>query len=142
MHLEQIQLNFDKRRDTNGLQVVLKPGATDDAINATENRIGHEFPDQVRAFYKRYNGLTVDDPEFVILSVNELIADSQSRIHFATANGNCQICFDCSHLNEAEQWDIIELETGGRITFTMASFWTNKIWKWIDQRLAFWRGEA
>ncbi len=138
MHLEQIKLNFDKRRDTKGLHAILQSGA----IDAAEVRIGHSFPDQVRAFYSKHNGLRVDDPRFEILPIDDLSADDQSRIHFATADGIYQICFDCSHLNEAEQWDIIEPETGDRITYTMASFWTNKIWKWLDHGLVFWHGEV
>ena len=142
MHLEQIQINFDKRRVSDGLRVVVMPGATDQAMDAAEERIGQRLPDQVRAFYTQYNGLTVAEPQFVILPVDELSVDDQSRIHFATANGICRICFDSSRVNEANQWDIIEPETGYRITYTLASFWTNIMWKWIDRRLEFWQGDA
>ena len=142
MHLEQIRLNFEKRRDAGGLQTDLQPGATDDALQAAEDRIGRRLPSQVRAFYSQHNGLSVDDPRFEVLSLNDLAVDEQFRIHFATADGTDRICFDCSRFNEAGQWDIIEPETGNRITYTMASFWTNKMWKWIDRRLRFWLGEA
>ena len=142
MHLEQVQLNFEKRRIANGLEANLQPGVTHDALDAAEDRIGLKFPDQVRAFYSEYNGLRVDDPRFEILSLNRLSVDDQSRIQFATADDADRICFDCSCFNEAGQWDIIEPETGDRITYTMASFWSNKMWKWIDRRLRFWRGEV
>ena len=142
MLLEHIQRNFDKRRDADRLQATLQPGATVAGIDTAEDRIGHKFPDQVRAFYSQHNGLTVYDPPFRILPLNDLSVDDQSRMHFATADDVNRICFDCSRLNEAKQWDIIDPETGSRITFTMSSFWTNKMWKWIDRRLAFWRGEV
>ena len=142
MHLEHIQHNLDKRRDADGLRAALQPGASDAEIDTAEDHIGHKFPAQVRAFYSQHNGLTVDDPPFRILPLNDLSVDDQSRMHFATAGDVNRICFDCSRLNEAEQWDIIDFRTGRRITFTMSSFWTNKMWKWIDRRLAFWRGEV
>lgn len=142
MHLEHIRINFLKRRDLNGLQFVLMPGATDDRLDAAEARIGHRFPEQVRAFYSTHNGLAVAHPQFAILPVEDLTVDAKQLIHFATANGDTRIAFDCSHVNIADQWDIIESETGYRITHSLASFWTNKMWKWIDRRLAFWQGEV
>lgn len=140
--LNHIQLRFDELRDANGLQVTLGNGATADDLNTAETRIRRKFPDPVRAFYAQHNGLSVDDPPFEIRPLDNLYVDNQSRIHFATADKANRIGFECSCLNEAGQWDIINLETGDRITFTMASFWTNKIWKWIDRRLAFWDDEV
>ena len=142
MRLEHIKQALDNRRDATGLKATLNPAATANALEMVEARIRHRLPDQVRLFYSNYNGLTVDDPPFEILPVENLSVDDKSRIHFATADHVHRICFDCSHGNEAGQWDIIESATGNRITFTMSSFWSNKFWKWIDRRLAFWQGEV
>ena len=142
MHLEQIRLNFEKRHGSTGLQATLQPGATEAALQATEDRLGCRLPDQVRTFYLQHNGLSVDNPRFEILSMSDLILDNRLLIHFATADGTARICFDCSRYNEAGQWDIVESETGTRITYTMGSFWTIKMWKWIDRRVRFWQGEV
>jgi hypothetical protein len=142
VYLEHFKLNIDNRRDATGLRVTLRTGAAEDTLNAAEDRIGHRFPAQVRAFYSQFDGLIVDDPPFEILPVDDLSLDDQSRIHFATADRIHLICFDCSSVNEAEQWDIVDADTGNHITYTMASFWSNKMWKWIDRRLEFWRGEV
>ena len=142
MHLEQIQLNFDKRFESSGLQAVLQPGATDLALDSAEGRLGYKLPGQVRAFYSQHNGLSVVDPRFEIWSLADLSVDDHRRIHFATADGAHRIYFDCSWFNDAGQWDIVEPVTSKRITYTMASFWTNKMWKWIDFRQRFWLGEG
>jgi hypothetical protein len=104
-------------------------------------QLGCELPEQICFFYRQMNGLKVEDPSFDILPIQELEVDESKTIHFATADGDRRICFDCSRLNEAGQWDIIDATSGYRITLTMASFWSNKIWKWIDRRRAFWVGE-
>lgn len=142
MHLDHIRLNFEKHRQSNGLQVALQPAATDDMLEAAEIRIGRSFPNQVRAFYSQYNGFSVVDPAFEVLSLDQWTIDDQLRIHFATADVTRRICFDCSRFNEAGQWDIIDGETGNRITLTMASFWTIHMWKWIDRRIKFWLGDV
>jgi hypothetical protein len=41
----------------------------------------------------------------------------------------------------SNQWDIVA-SNGYRITFTMASFWTTKIWAWVEKRRAIWQDEA
>lgn len=142
MLLEHLQLNIDKRVNGSGLEASLVPGVSSESIALLESRLNQKLPDPVRQFYLHYNGLVVTDPLFVILPVEELFVDERSMIHFATADGVHRICFDCSQRNEANQWNIVDSATGEQITLSMASFWSNKIWKWIDWRLAFWRGEV
>lgn len=137
--LEQFSVNFEKRHNVAGLRATLRPAASASAFESAEARIGRSLPNQVHAFYSQCNGFVVQEPPFEVLPIENLFIDDQSHIHFATANGLHRIAFDCSHLNEATQWDIIDAATGRRITFTMASFWSNKIWKWIDRRQEFWR---
>lgn len=142
MHLEHLPRNFDTRRESIGLRATLHAPANPIAFENAETRIDHRIPDQIRAFYSTFNGLTIEDPPFEILPVDELVLDDHSRIHFATADRIHLICFDCSHLNEARQWDIVNPSTGDRITYTIASFWSNKMWKWVDRRLAFWQEDV
>jgi len=46
--------------------------------------------------------------------------------------------FDTSHLNNVGQWYVFFFESRYQVTLTMASFWSNKIWNWIDKNRAIW----
>ena len=50
--------------------------------------------------------------------------------------------FDLRRRNDAEQWDILNVDTGFRVTLTMASFWSNKVLAWVDKRRAVWEAWA
>jgi cell wall assembly regulator SMI1 len=134
MKLESIKANLEKR----SLQAEVRPAATETLIKAAEERIGKPLPNQVRLFYSFMNGLRVETPPLEILRIEELAPLDQSLVHFATADGTHRICFDCSRTNDADQWDIVSAEHRGVITMTLASFWSNKIWKWLDQGREFW----
>ena len=64
-----------------------------------------------------------------------------NRLHFATLNGNEQLYFDVSRINEAKQWDIVTAD-GFRVTLTMASFWSIRMWSWIEKMRPIWQPEA
>jgi hypothetical protein len=85
--------------------------------------------------------LRVDDPQLEILSIERLNFASPGRLHFATLEDSRRLFFDVSHLNVAEQWNIVT-EKAYRVTYTMASFWTNKIWAWVEKKRAIWEDEA
>ncbi len=79
------------------------------------------------------------NPEFKIYSLTELCINIEdSLIAFAEINSEIKIAFDFSKLNEANQWDIVNLNNKYLITKTISSFWSNKIWKWIDQQDKIW----
>jgi len=120
------------------LNYSLAAPASDEEIQKAERRLSVLFPGQVRLFYGSFNGLRVVDPQIEVLPVECLNFASPNRLHFATLDGNRALYFDVSHLNEAEQWDIVAAD-GYRVTLTMASFWSNKIWAWIEKRRAIWR---
>lgn len=144
MRLEDIPSRFQKLLAKRALNYSLAAPASDDEILRVELRLGVSFPRQVRLFYRSFNGLRVDDPQLEILSVERLNLASPSRLHFATLDGSRLLYFDVSHMNEAGQWDIVSAEDY-RVTLTMASFWSNKIWAWVEKRRAIWReweGEA
>lgn len=138
MHLEHTPSRFQKLAEERGLNYSLSSPASDEEIQRAERRLGVSFPEQVRLFYRNFNGLQVDDPQLEVLSVERLSLDSPNRLHFATLDGSRPLYFDVPRTNEAEQWDIVGADDF-RVTLTMASFWSNKIWAWVEKRRAIWR---
>ena len=51
------------------------------------------------------------------------------------------IAIDLSKKNEADEWDIINLNNHFVITKTIGSFFTNKVWAWIDRGHTIWKEE-
>ena len=76
-----------------------------------------------------------------VLPLARLAFVTSHRLHFAMVDGHHILCFDTSALNVADQWDIVTQASDYRITFTMASFWSNKLWAWIDKRRPIWGPE-
>lgn len=137
MHLNHLIPQFQKRESQGTLAYRILLPATGEQIAAAEQRLSVSFPLQVKLFYQQLNGLHVDDPPLEILPLDRLEFDSKSRLHFATLDNCHSLYFATSFLNEARQWDILAAD-GYRVTLTMASFWTNKIWAWIDHRRKIW----
>ena len=107
-----------------------------------ERRLGIVFPAQVKQFYRHYNGLWVEDPPLEVLPVERIAFIRPQLLHFATVDRDHRLCFDVSHTNEAGQWDIVSVPERYRVTLTMASFWSNKLWAWIDRRHMIWCSET
>lgn len=141
MHLEQLSSRFQKLSKQRVLNYSLASPASDEEISKAERRLGVSFPVQVKLFYRNFDGLRVDDPQLEIFPVARLNFASPNRLHFATLAENRPLYFDVSHLNVAEQWDIVTAD-GYRVTLTMASFWSNKIWAWVEKRRAIWQDES
>jgi cell wall assembly regulator SMI1 len=137
VHLETFSSRFQKVAEQRGLNYFLSAPASDEEIQRAERRLDVFFPEQVKRFYRSFNGLRVDDPQIEVLPVERLNFTSSNRLHFTTLDASHSLYFDVSHLNEAEQWDILA-EDGYRVTFTMASFWSNMIWNWVEKRRPIW----
>jgi len=142
MHIEDVAKHFEKRARQRGLHYVLGGAAPEAVIVQAEERLRVVFPAQVKRFYQHYNGLHVEDPPLEVVPLERLAFSAPARLHFATVDREHQLCFDVSQLNEAGQWDIVSAPDGVPVTLTMASFWSNKLWAWIDQGRAIWRPEA
>lgn len=138
MHLEQLPLRFQKLSKQRELNYSLGDPASDEEISQAERRLRVSFPAQVKLFYRNFDGLRVDDPQLEVFSLARLNFASTNRLHFATLAENRPLYFDVSLLNVAEQWDIVTAD-GYRVTLTMASFWSNKIWAWVVRRRAIWQ---
>lgn len=51
------------------------------------------------------------------------------------------IAVDIRKTNEANEWDIINYETKYVITRTFESFFSNKVWAWLDRKRTIWKEE-
>jgi cell wall assembly regulator SMI1 len=137
MHLEDIKLHIKNLSQEYGSSYTLGDPATASDIATAEQRLRVKLPSQVAEFYTAYNGMEFHDPQMEILPLREIQHLKNHRLHFATIDGMQKILFDTSQLNIAQQWDIVSIN-GYRITLTMASFWSNKIWAWLQKRRKIW----
>lgn len=55
--------------------------------------------------------------------------------------GSVNIAFDRNKINEAGEWDIINLDSSFVITKTLSSFLNNKIWAWLERSREIWKDE-
>lgn len=61
-------------------------------------------------------------------------------LQFAQIN-DVIIAADLRKINEANEWDIINYNTGFVITKTFESFFANKVWAWLDGKRTIWKEE-
>jgi cell wall assembly regulator SMI1 len=120
-----------------GLDYDLPGPAPEPEIQSAERRLNVSFPNQVRQFYKSYDGLLIKSPHLEMLPVSRLTLTSPDRLHFATVDSQRRLFFDVSHLNVAGQWDV-RSEDEYLVTLTMSSFWSNKIWNWLVDKKKIW----
>lgn len=40
--------------------------------------------------------------------------------------------------DNAKEWNILNKESGYEITKTISSFWSNKIWQWLEKENKIW----
>jgi hypothetical protein len=136
VYLDQIPRRLETlSRD--GLGYNIAPGASPEALQATEIRLGVRFPDQVCLFYSAFDGFEVNEPAFRVLPLAEMERDGE-LLEFCRCDRIHRLAFDTSEINEAGQWFIVDAETGYRVTFTMASFWSVRMWSWIVLRRPIW----
>lgn len=137
MHLNHLAGRFAKLAEQTGLSYRLGPPATADALADAQRRLNVKFPEQARLFYATCDGLEVIDPPLVVLSLSELKCDG-ALLEFCRCKGTHRLALDTRSLNEAGQWSIVNADTGYRITLTLASFWSIRMWSWIESRRAIW----
>lgn len=139
MHLTDFQKQIEKRGKSRGLVYELRPGVDENDWIEAESRLGVRFPEQVRVFYDFCNGFTCSSPALEIHQLEDVQFIAESRLHFCTFDLDQQLCWDTSGLNAADQWNVVNPRTHYRVTLSMASLWSNKIWAWIDYRRPIWR---
>ena len=77
-----------------------------------------------------------DDREIVF----NLVLLDDNYLQFAQIN-DVIIAADLRKINEANEWDIINYNTGFVITKTFESFFANKVWAWLDRKRTIWKEE-
>lgn len=140
MRIEEFESNLKKRRERNGLQFTLNTGATPELISEAEMSLGH-LPEQVRLFYSHFNGCTVDAPALRIEPIENLRKDEEGKIPFCRLGQDIVLSFEANKINKAGQWTIQNHDTSYVVTLTMASFWSNKIFGWLDRERRIWEPE-
>jgi hypothetical protein len=78
-----------------------------------------------------------DDREIVF----NLVLLDDNYLQFAQIN-DVIIAADLRKINEANEWDIINYNTGFVITKTFESFFANKVWAWLDRKRTIWKEEV
>jgi hypothetical protein len=142
MHIDHFIPNLEKRSGKNGLEIYLGETAIDSAITAFEERNAIIIPEQVMWFYQKCNGLKVEAPPLDIKPIEDLHIDEAGKIIFSVFDEQHRLCFDTSKINDASQWNILNYDTGFLVTLTMASFWTNKVFDWLDKKRTIWKEET
>lgn len=139
MQIEHFIKRLDKIQQTRtGFKYRLgKPLQLSD-IKTIEIKLGVLIPEKIKDFYMVANGLITSNPNFEIIELDLLTVEA-GLIHFATFDTVNQVFFNVAELNSAGEWSIVSKDTNYQITLTISSFWTNKIWHWIEQNHKIWR---
>ena len=77
-----------------------------------------------------------DDREIVF----KLALLNNNYLQFAQID-NIVIAADLQKVNEANEYNIVNYETKYVITKTFESFFTNKVWAWLDRKRTIWKEE-
>lgn len=136
-----VNLNHLSRRfeslARDGLEYQIAPPASRSAIEDTERRLGVIFPDQVRLLFETCDGIEVTQPAFKLYPLAELQRDG-TLLEFCLCDRVHRLAFETREINAAGQWSIVNVDTGYRVTFTIASFWSIRMWSWIEKRRPIW----
>jgi len=105
-----------------------------------ENKLDINIPTKIKEFYLAANGIHTRNPNFEIIEIDLWILYSK-YIHFATFDNSAKIYFDTSNLNAANEWSILNIKTDYKITLSISSFWSNKIWHWLEHKRKIWEDD-
>ncbi len=141
MDLLHIPRNLEKLFSDKSGFFKLETGASKNEIRETEMKLNLSFPAQVKLFYETYNGLMVENPSLCIHPLEKMKFTAPGKLEFAIFDEIHPVCFDVTSINHGGQWNIVA-EKDFLVTFTMASFWSNKIWAWLRNRRTMWKEEV
>ena len=109
-----------------------------DIVEKTEMKLKISIPEKIKLFYLFLNNLKTKNPDFEIVGIENWILEN-GFINFAIFDSLGIVSFDTRKLNEAEEWNIVNRTIDYELTMTISSFWSNKIWKWLEQRRPIWK---
>ncbi len=121
------------------LKYSFQPGITELEIDKIELLLDKKIPKQTIEFWKSFNGIKIENPDLEIHKIQDWILTNDNLIHFATFDKNNKIYFNTNEINSANQWSIITKINNYTLTLSMGSFWSNKIWHWIDYKTVIWK---
>ncbi len=128
-HIKRLHLDFE-----------IGERLTEEDFIKIEHNLKVTFPIQVKSIYQYCNGLKVRTPKLEILALDKLVNNS-GIIVFSIFNSQYSIGFNTNEINEANQWNIINVDSYYVVTLTIASFWSNKIWAWLRNEREIWQKE-
>lgn len=76
-------------------------------------------------------------PAFSMYEIQD-IHFADTLLEFSCFNNRHVICFDISHRNCADEWEIVNKENGYILTHTIRSFVFNKLPAWIHSKRKVW----
>ena len=142
MHLNDFQKRLEKvKRKNQEFTFKLNDGVDLSDITYLEQQMRTELPESIRTFWTYSDGLESENPGLRICKLKDFNFIGKSLIHFATFDKDIKVYFDASNLNIAKEWSIVNKEENYTLSLTMASFWSNKIWQWLDSKTEIWKDE-
>lgn len=141
-----MELNSFKQRlerlkvEKPNFEFTINSGASQASFEKVETKTGQVIPNKIRSFWTYYNGLETVNPALKIHPINEWEI-SNELIHFASFNDTNKIYFKIDQLNQAKEWSIINKKENYILTLTMSSFWSNKVWHWLEHERSIWKDE-
>lgn len=138
MEIEKFKMRLERLKKSNvAFDYEFGENLNPNEFEIIEKKMNLVFPEKIKTFYNFNNGLKTLNPNFEIIELSKLKKEN-SLIHFATFDNNKQICFMVEKLNHANEWTILEKENKYELTKTISSFWSNKIWHWLENKNKIW----
>ncbi len=136
MDRKDIEVNLAKLNSSYSMN----DGITSAEVSEAEKDLELMMPDDIVCLYQSFNGFQVDKPMLELYAIKNL-KNHNNLLEFAKFNGSEPVGFDYSEINQAGQWNIVNVNTNYVITLTVASFLTNQIWAWLHRSREIWAKE-
>lgn len=102
----------------------------------------NNIPQGISDLYCKLNSLQIIYPrQFELLPIEQFRLINDKYLYFATINHIEKLGFNILQTNVAGEWDIVNTNNDFRITYTLGSFLTTKIWRWINWGKEIWQEE-
>jgi hypothetical protein len=142
MRIEELDRALEKAALVHGSRHVLAGPASEAEIRGFEARVNGAAPPQVAMFYRHCNGLSVAAPKVDVFPIEDLHRKEPGLVPFCRFDGRHELSFDVRQRNAADEWTIINADTGFQVTLTLASFLFNKLFAWVKKQRPIWGPES
>lgn len=142
MNLQDLDKKLNKIcSNSTDFSFTINPGLSDSDIENIQIKIGKQIPNKIKEFYKSINGFKTRNPDFEMFPMEKWINTDSELIHFSKFDNDNKVYFDTKEINQADSWSILNPQNNYVLTLTMSSFWSNKVWHWIENRREIWNDE-